>query len=44
MILVAISILFNYTGNKKAYSIFGTIFLVLSILHIFFGCLTIRNA
>lgn len=36
--------LFNYVGNKKAYNIFGTLFLLLSILHTMIGCSIIRNA
>ncbi|CAD8181369.1 unnamed protein product [Paramecium pentaurelia] len=44
LLFLAISILFNYLGNKKAYNILGTIFLLLSILHTVFGCLVIRNA
>ncbi|CAD8084079.1 unnamed protein product [Paramecium primaurelia] len=43
LIFLAISMLFNYMGNKKAYNIFGTVFLLLSILHTVFGCLVIRN-
>ncbi|CAD8186566.1 unnamed protein product [Paramecium octaurelia] len=43
LIFLATSMLFNYMGNKKAYNIFGTVFLLLSILHTVFGCLVIRN-
>ncbi|CAD8101137.1 unnamed protein product [Paramecium sonneborni] len=43
LLFLAVSMLFNYMGNKKAYNILGTIFLLLSILHTVFGCLVIRN-
>ncbi|CAK87389.1 unnamed protein product (macronuclear) [Paramecium tetraurelia] len=43
LLFLAISMLFNYMGNKKAYNILGTVFLLLSILHTVFGCLVIRN-